>query len=135
MPECHKWDKEATAMPALDDYWLLRVGSGAAILGAVSAGVGNLLHPITPRDDPLGVARVIAGNEMWTPIHLIIVVGIVLMPVGLLAVRHSLASNGVSDALTRLGMYAVTIGDDRADHARPGRRGGQAVGRSVGRRP
>ena len=97
-------------MPALDDHWLLRVGSGAAILGAVSAGVGNLLHPITPRDDPFGVARVIADSEMWTPIHLVIVVGIVLMPVGLLAVRHSLASNGVSDALTRLGMYAVTIG-------------------------
>jgi hypothetical protein len=74
-------------MSASDDHWLLRVGSGAAILGAVSSGVGDLLHPITPRADPSGVARVIADSEVWTPIHLLIVVGIVLMLVGLLAVR------------------------------------------------
>jgi hypothetical protein len=97
-------------MRASDDHWLLRVGSSAAILGAVAAGVGNLLHPITPRDDPSGVARVIADSELWTPIHLVIVVGIILLPVGLLAIRHSLASNGATDTLTRLGMYVVTIG-------------------------
>ena len=97
-------------MPASDDHWLLRVGSGAAILGAVSAGVGNLLHPITPRDDPSGVARVIADSDMWTPIHLVIVVGIFLMLIGLFAIRHALASNGVGDALTGLGMVAATIG-------------------------
>ena len=97
-------------MRASDDHWLLRVGSSAAILGAVAAGVGNLLHPITPRDDPSGVARVIADSELWTPIHLVIVVGIILLPVGLLAIRHSLASNGATDTLTRLGMYVVTVG-------------------------
>jgi Domain of unknown function (DUF4386) len=95
-------------MPTKDNYWLLRIGSGAAVLGAVFAGVGNLLHPITPRDDPPGVARVIAESELWTLIHLVIV--IILMPAGLLAVRHSIAENGFTDALTRLGMYAATIG-------------------------
>ena len=54
--------EEVAVMPASDDHLLLRVGSGAAILGAVSAGVGNLLHPITPRNDPSGVARVIAEH-------------------------------------------------------------------------
>jgi hypothetical protein len=97
-------------MPAEDNDRLLRLGSGAAILGAVAAGVGNLLHPITPRDDPPGVARVIAESDAWTPIHLVIVMGIILMPAGLLAVRHSMAGSGYTDALTRLGMYAVTIG-------------------------
>jgi hypothetical protein len=97
-------------MPAKDSYWLLRIGSGAGVLGAVLAGVGNLLHPITPRDDPPGVARVIADSDLWTPIHLVIVIGIILMPAGLLAVRHSIAQNGFTDALTRLGMYAATIG-------------------------
>lgn len=97
-------------MPASDDRRLWRVGSGAAILGAVSAGVGNLLHPITPRDDPSGVARVIADSELWTPIHLVIVVGIILLLVGLFAIRHSLPGNGATDTLTRLGMYAATIG-------------------------
>jgi len=32
------------------------------------------------------------------------------MPAGLLAVRHLIAGNGFTDALTRLGMYAATIG-------------------------
>ena len=32
-------------MPAKDSYWLLRIGAGAGVLGAVLAGVGNLLHP------------------------------------------------------------------------------------------
>jgi hypothetical protein len=50
-------------MPTKDNYWLLWIGSGAAVLGAVFAGVGNLLHPITPRDDPPGVARVIAQSD------------------------------------------------------------------------
>ena len=72
--------------------WLLRMGSGAALLGAVLAGVGNLLHPITPRDDPPGVAQVIAGSDSWTLIHLVIVIGIILMPAGLLAVRHSIVA-------------------------------------------
>ena len=97
-------------MPGSDDRWLLRVGSGAAILGAVAAGVGNLLHPVTPRDDPPGVARVIADSDLWTPIHLVIVVGIVLLLVGLFAIRQSLAGDGVSDALSGLGMVAATVG-------------------------
>jgi low temperature requirement protein LtrA len=97
-------------MPTKDNSWLLRIGSGAAVLGAVAAGAGNLLHPITPRDDPAGVARVIAQSDLWTHIHLVIVIGIILLPAGLLAVRHSSAGGGFTDALTRLGMYAVTMG-------------------------
>jgi hypothetical protein len=31
-------------LPTKDNYWLLRIGSGAAVLGALFAGVGNLLH-------------------------------------------------------------------------------------------
>jgi hypothetical protein len=56
------------------------------------------------------VARVIAQSDQWTLIHLIIVLGIILLPAGLLAVRHSIPRNGFTDALTRLGMYAVTVG-------------------------
>jgi hypothetical protein len=33
-------------------YWLLRIGSVAGIVGALCAAVGNILHPVTPRDDP-----------------------------------------------------------------------------------
>jgi hypothetical protein len=51
---------------------------GSAIVGAILAGVGNLLHPVTPLDDPVGVARVIADSQIWVPVHLAIVLGIVL---------------------------------------------------------
>ena len=89
---------------------MLRIGSVAAVLGALLAGVGNLLHPVTPRDDPVGVADVIAGSDAWTAIHLVIVLGTVLMPAGLLALRYSLAKTGLVGALTHLGMYAITVG-------------------------
>jgi hypothetical protein len=101
---------EMTAVAANETYWLMRIGSVAAVLGAVCAGVGNLLHPITPRDDPHGVASVIARSELWTLIHLLIVVGTMLMLAGLVAIRHSMAREGVTGALTRLAMYAATIG-------------------------
>jgi len=93
-----------------ETYWLMRIGSVSAVLGAVSAGLGNLLHPITPRDDPHGVAHVIAQSEFWTLIHLLIVVGTILMLAGLIAIRHSIAGDGFADALARLGTYAATIG-------------------------
>ena len=66
-------------MSAEARYWLLRTGSTAAIIGSLFAGVGNGVHPITPRDDPEGVARVIAEGDAWTLIHVVILVGILLM--------------------------------------------------------
>jgi hypothetical protein len=71
--------------------------------------VGNILHPVTPRDDPAGVARVIAESDAWTLIHIVIIVGIICMLGGLVAVRHFI-TGGVAEALTRLGVYAATIG-------------------------
>ena len=46
--------------------WLLKIGSVAAVLGSLCAAVGNILHPVTPRDDPRGVAQVIAESDAWT---------------------------------------------------------------------
>ena len=92
-----------------ETYWLLRIGSVAGIVGALLAAVGNILHPVTPRDDPEGVARVIADSDAWTLIHVVIIIGIICMLGGLVAVRHSL-SGGIAEAMARLGMYAATIG-------------------------
>ncbi len=91
------------------ERWIFRIGGGAAILGSLCAAVGNLLHPITPRDDPEGVAQVIAQSEVWTLIHLVIVLGIILMLAGLVAIRHSI-KGGLPEALAQLGVYAATIG-------------------------
>jgi hypothetical protein len=90
-------------------YWLLRLGATAAVLGSLCAAVGNLLHPVTPRDDPQGVARVIAESGTWTLIHIVIVVGIILMLAGLVGIRHSI-DGGIAEALARLGVHAATIG-------------------------
>lgn len=97
-------------MSVEESHWLMKFGAGAAVLGAVLAGAGNALHPVTPRDDPVGVARVIAHSEHWTLVHVVIVVGVFLMLAGLLGIRHSIATGGSIGALTRLGMYAATIG-------------------------
>lgn len=91
------------------EHWIFRIGGAAAILGSLSAGVGNLLHPVTPRDDPKGVAQVIAQSEHWTLIHLIILLGIILMLAGLIAIRYSI-KDGLPGALAWLGVYAGTIG-------------------------
>jgi hypothetical protein len=90
-------------------YWLLRIGSIAGIVGALFAAVGNILHPVTPRDDPLGVARVIAQSDAWTLIHVVIIIGIICMLGGLIAIRHSI-NGGVAEALARLGVVAGTLG-------------------------
>jgi hypothetical protein len=90
-------------------HWIFRIGGAAAILGSLFAGVGNLLHPVTPRHDPEGVAQVIAQSEQWTLIHLIILLGTILMLGGLIAIRHSI-EGGLPEALARLGVYAATVG-------------------------
>ena len=90
-------------------WWIFKIGGAAAILGSLFAGVGNLLHPVTPRDDPEGVAQVIAQSGQWTLIHLIIVLGTILMLAGLVAIRQKI-EGGLPEALARLGVYAGTIG-------------------------
>ncbi len=91
------------------DRWIFRIGGVAAILGSLFAAVGNLLHPVTPRHDAEGVARVIAQSDHWTTIHLIILFGILLMLAGLIAIRQSI-KGGLPEALARLGVYAATVG-------------------------
>jgi predicted transporter len=89
--------------------WLLKIGSVAAVLGSLCAAVGNVLHPVTPRDDPRGVAQVIADSAAWTLIHIVIFVGILFMLAGLVAIRYSI-DGGIAEALARLGVYVAIIG-------------------------
>jgi hypothetical protein len=101
--------EELEQMSAETRRWLFRIGSVAAILGSLCAAVGNIVHPVTPRDDPEGVARVIADSDAWTLIHMVIIIGIILMLAGIIAIRHSI-EGGVAEALARLGVYAATVG-------------------------
>jgi hypothetical protein len=88
---------------------VFRIGGVAAIVGSLLGMVGNLIHPVTPIGDPEGTARVIAESELWGPIHLAIVVGIVLMLGGLVALGRSIRG-GLAGALARFGLVAAVAG-------------------------
>jgi hypothetical protein len=92
---------------------VLKIGGWCAVAGSLLAGVGNLVHPVTPMNDPAGVARVIADSDGWVPVHLAIVVGILLMLGGLVALDQSIGG-GTAGTLARFGLWAgvggVTIG-------------------------
>jgi hypothetical protein len=95
------------------DRQVFRIGGIAAVVGAILGLIGNLIHPVTPMDDPEGVASVIATSGGWVVIHMAIVIGIMLMLGGLLAVRHSIRG-GIAEVLARFGLVAgiagVTVG-------------------------
>jgi hypothetical protein len=91
------------------ERWVFRIGGGSAIVGALLGMIGNLMHPVTPINDPEGVARVIANSSIWVPVHLAIVLGIVLMLGGLVAVYHSIRG-GLAGALARFGLFAAVAG-------------------------
>jgi hypothetical protein len=91
------------------DRSVFKLGGVAAIAGALLGMVGNLIHPVTPIDDPEGVARVIADSSIWVPVHIAIVFGIVLMLGGLVAIYHSIRG-GIAGALARFGLFAAVAG-------------------------
>src|SRR5215204_5780498 len=88
---------------------IFRIGSVAGIIGALLAMVGNLLHPATPIGDPEGVAQTIAQSENWVLVHLVIVVGLMLMPGGLVAISRSI-QGGVAGTLAQIGSVAAVAG-------------------------
>jgi hypothetical protein len=88
---------------------MLQIGGWCAVAGSLLAGVGNLVHPVTPMNDPVGVARVIAGSGSWVPVHLAIVVGILLMLGGLVALDRSIGG-GIAGTLARFGLWAAVAG-------------------------
>src|SRR5215216_3691018 len=92
-----------------EERWIYRIGGVAAVLGSLLGGIGNLIHPVTPEHDPVGVAQVIADSGSWTPIHLVIILGIFLMLGGLIAIYHSIRG-GVAGALARFGLFAAVAG-------------------------
>ena len=79
---------------------IFRIGAVAGIIGSLLAMVGNLLHPAPLIGDPEGVAQTIAQSEIWVPVHLVIVVGLILMLGALVALSCSIEA-GVAGALAR----------------------------------
>jgi hypothetical protein len=99
----------ATAARTTSEGWIVRYGARAGIIGALLGMVGNLLHPATPTADPEGVAQTIARSDLWAPVHLVIVVGLILMLGGLAAIRHAIEGSAAGGA-ARLGYAAAIAG-------------------------
>lgn len=94
---------------SLDTRLVFKLGGAAAVGGAILGMVGNLIHPVTPINDPEGVARVMAESGIWVPVHLAIVFGIVLMLGGLVAIRRSI-QEGLAGVLASFGLTAGVAG-------------------------
>lgn len=108
------WTSERAAthedVDRIEATWLMRIGAVGAVAGGLLAGIGNAIHPITPRGDAGGVAHVIAHSDAWTAIHLAIVVGLLGMLAGLIGLRQALPTSGFAGAMTRYGLTAGVIG-------------------------
>ena len=94
---------------SISERWIYRIGGIAAIVGSLMAMIGNLLHPMTPTGDPVGVGHAIHGSDAWTLIHMTIVIGLILMLGGLMAIAESMREPFAA-AVARFGWAAALAG-------------------------
>lgn len=93
----------------MDNRSFLRVGAGAAVVGAVLALVGNLAHPRYSNLDDVVRFRKMAGSGVLTAADVILLVALACIVAGLMAVAESLEAGG-SLGLARLARTAATVG-------------------------
>jgi hypothetical protein len=89
---------------------LYRIGSWAAIVGAIVALVTNLLHPrISEFGDYVGAElRVVRESDGWIAIHLGLLLGSLLIILGLFAFARSL-KGGPAEGWARLALGSLLI--------------------------
>jgi hypothetical protein len=89
---------------------LYRIGSWAAIVGAVVALVTNLLHPrISEFDDYVGAElQAIRDSDGWVAVHLGLLLGSLLIILGLFAFARSL-KGGPAEGWARLALGSLLI--------------------------
>lgn len=92
-----------------ENKWIFTLGGLAAILGSLLGMIGNLVHPSTTGHTAGSVAHIIAQSTSWTPIHLTIVVGLILMLGGLFGITQSI-KGGLAGAFARFGYGAAIAG-------------------------
>ena len=93
----------------MTDRTVLRLGSWAAILGAVLAVIANLLHPrFTEVRGLSDTMQIVAENETWTPVHLAILVSFLLITFGLFASARSMKA-GPAEGWSRVALGALVL--------------------------
>lgn len=96
----------------MSERLLLKVGAVSAVLGAIVALIGNILHPRTPASglgDPEAFLRLVAGSPIWVTAHVGLILGSLLFLGGLVALAHTLSAEGDS-GLARLGLAGALVG-------------------------
>ncbi|MGH2685229.1 MAG: hypothetical protein ACRDJP_07175 [Actinomycetota bacterium] len=92
------------------DRTVLRIGSWAAIVGALGAMIANVLHPrFDSFADPVTEEIRIAGeSDMWVPIHVAILISLALIAFGLFAVARSM-KGGTGEGAARVALGGLLI--------------------------
>jgi hypothetical protein len=67
----------------------VRIGAAAGVIGSLLGAIANILHPDVPDEADAG-AQVIADRRIWVPVHLTVAIAILLMTIGLAAIRSSI---------------------------------------------
>ncbi|HYT38938.1 MAG TPA: hypothetical protein VEN99_05480 [Acidimicrobiia bacterium] len=94
----------------MNDRSFLRLGAAAAVVGALLALAGNLLHPRFGDIADVDLYRKIAGSDRWLTSDLLIIAALVLSTAGLVAIARSLHGGGMDGALARYAGVAAMVG-------------------------
>ncbi len=94
----------------MTDGGVLRLGSWAAILGAVVALVANGLHPRVSETGDYVAAEMelVSGSDAWVPIHVAIMLAFLLIVFGLFALTRSM-KGGRAQGLSRVALGALVL--------------------------
>jgi hypothetical protein len=86
----------------------VRIGAAAGVIGSLLGAIANILHPDVPDEADAG-AQVIADSRIWVPVHLTVAIAILLMTIGLAAIRSSIEP-GWPAAWAVYGLLAAVVG-------------------------